>query len=159
MVKSLNIKLFFILISILSLQCSYSQSNKSENKAQKLKTEKYSVCGVLLDLEVADEDKEQTIGLMYRTEVPTGTGMIFIYPEERIMSFWMRNVPFDIDIAFFDKNGKYLNHYTMVGTSVMQRPETLPSYPSEGKALYAVEVEKGFYSKFPDTEKCRLIKK
>lgn len=105
------------------------------------------VCGQKLQLEVADDDNERMMGLMYRTEIKAGHGMIFIFPRAERQAFWMKNVPFDIDIGYFDARGKLLNAVTMLGTSPLQTSESLPNYPSKGAVLYAVEVPAGFYAR------------
>jgi len=124
--------------------------------AQKLPTKAFQVCGKKVQLEIASNDEQRTIGLMFRQEIPSGTGMIFIFPYEEERAFWMRNVPFDIDIGFFDKGGKLLNFHTMRGTSALQKIETLERYPSKGAAQYAVEVEKGFFSNLKSVKSCHV---
>ena len=124
---------------------------------QSLKKEKYLVCGELLLLEVAQSEEQRNVGLMHRTQVPKGTGMLFIFEKEQPLSFWMKNVPMDIDIAYFDSKGSLLNFHTMKGTSPLMMDRYLQNYPSKAPAKFAVEVEKGFYSKV-NTSSCRLIK-
>ena len=62
------------------------------------------------------------------------------------MQFWMRNVPFSIDIAYFDARGKLAKAMTMAGTSTLTLDEALPRYSSEKPVLYAVEAEEGFFT-------------
>src|SRR5688572_15725267 len=42
-------------------------------------------------LEVADTPDRQRDGLMFRKNMPADHGMIFVFPTERPLSFWMRN--------------------------------------------------------------------
>jgi uncharacterized membrane protein (UPF0127 family) len=93
---------------------------------------------------------------MYRKGVPHGEGMIFLFNEAQNLSFWMKNVPFDIDIGFFDKNGNFLNAMTMAGTSPVQKAESLAHYKSQGMALYAVEASVGFFKKITKASKCKI---
>jgi hypothetical protein len=44
-----------------------------------------------LTVEIADSSSLRTRGLMWRTSLPEGTGMLFIFPAEVVQSFWMRN--------------------------------------------------------------------
>ncbi len=123
---------------------------------QKLEQKNFKVCGVNLSLEIADNHSEREIGLMHRSSVPSGTGMIFVFEKEQILSFWMKNVPMDIDIGYFNKKGELVSSYTMKGTSPVVRVDQLPSYPSLKPAKYAVEAEAGFYSKKLTQNHCKL---
>ena len=125
------------------------------DKAQNLTKKTFSVCGKKLNLEVAQKESERAMGLMHREAIPPGTGMIFVFNQPTQLNFWMRNVPFDIDIGYFDSKGRLLNALTMAGTSPLMKDEALPRYSSKGEALYAVEVVPGFY-KTGNLKKCRL---
>jgi uncharacterized membrane protein (UPF0127 family) len=56
--------------------------------------------GVPLELEVADEPRERGIGLMGRTEVPPGTGMVFLFDQPSTSPFYMFDVPVPLVAAF-----------------------------------------------------------
>lgn len=50
--------------------------------------------------EIADDPAERRRGLMARDEVPVGTGMLFVYDEPVLTSFWMGNVEVPLSIAW-----------------------------------------------------------
>ncbi len=56
--------------------------------------------GVRLRLEVADEPRERAVGLMGRSEVPAGTGMVFRFDEPVRSSFYMFQVPIPLTGVF-----------------------------------------------------------
>lgn len=122
-----------------------------ENQGLPRKT--YTVCGRKILLEEARSEKERQTGLMYRKSLPAGTGMLFIFEESQPLSFWMKNVPFDIEIGYFNAQGKLLNFKTMKGTPPMMLDSAQPSYPSEGPSRFAVETPLGFY-KSGDQRRC-----
>jgi uncharacterized membrane protein (UPF0127 family) len=88
--------------------------------------------------EVADSRMERSIGLMHRTELAAGAGMLFVYPAPRRLSFWMRNTLVPLSIAFIDARG------TIVRISDMQ-PRDERHVPSDWPALYALEVPQGWF--------------
>lgn len=56
--------------------------------------------GVELLLEVADDDQERAVGLMRRSSVPPGTGMVFRYDEPVQARFYMYDVQVPLRAVF-----------------------------------------------------------
>lgn len=90
-------------------------------------------------VEVADEPQERSQGLMNRPELPLNQGMLFVFDEQKPVSFWMKNTLIPLDIIFIDADG------TVVAVETMQPCESDPctTYPSGAPALYALEVNAG----------------
>ncbi|HEY1416846.1 MAG TPA: DUF192 domain-containing protein [Myxococcaceae bacterium] len=94
-----------------------------------------------LTVEIADTSPLRTRGLMWRSELPEGTGMLFIFPDEVVQSFWMRNTLIPLDMVFIDKRGK------VVGVVQWAEPRTLSSRTVGKPSLYVLEVPAGWTSK------------
>jgi uncharacterized membrane protein (UPF0127 family) len=78
-------------------------------------------------------------GLMYRTSMPAGSGMVFVYDDEAPRSFWMKDTRIPLSIAFVSSSGR------IVSISDMQ-PLNTTSVPSGAPARYAIEVNKGWFA-------------
>jgi uncharacterized protein len=92
-------------------------------------------------VEIADTTPLRTRGLMWRSELPEGTGMLFIFPNEVVQSFWMRNTLIPLDMLFIDKRGK------VVGVVQWAEPKTLSSRTVGKPSLYVLELPGGWTSK------------
>ncbi len=53
-----------------------------------------------LDIEIADSDYETQTGLMYRSSMADKEGMLFIFPNEAMHAFYMKNTEFPLDLIF-----------------------------------------------------------
>jgi hypothetical protein len=88
--------------------------------------------------EVAATPDERADGLMYRDEVPDGTGMLFVFEDSRPRSFWMANTYVALDIAYMDPS------YRIVDIIAME-PLVTDSYPSNAPAMFGLEVRQGWF--------------
>ena len=55
---------------------------------------------VRLNIEIAESDYETQTGLMYRKGMEDNQGMLFIFPDEAMHSFYMKNTQFPLDLIF-----------------------------------------------------------
>jgi uncharacterized protein len=97
---------------------------------------------VKVRVEVADDAAEQAKGLMYRSALGEDRGMLFVYPDERELSFWMKNTLIPLSIAYIDSEGRIVDILDM--KPLDDRP---PHYVSSEPVQYALEVNKGFFEK------------
>ena len=69
-----------------------------------------TVVGVkTLHVEIVRSDEERMRVLLHRDRFPEGQGMLFVFEETRIQSFWMCNTFIALDIVFIDANGKIID--------------------------------------------------
>jgi uncharacterized membrane protein (UPF0127 family) len=97
---------------------------------------------VKVRVEVADNVFERARGLMYRKALGANRGMLFIYPEEQRLSFWMKNTLIPLSIAFIDSERRVVDIQDMKPLD-----DEPPSYVSADPAQYALEVNRGFFKK------------
>ena len=56
-------------------------------------------------VELADDPDERARGLMFREKMPMASGMLFVFPEPKHATFWMKDTPLALDILFVDQAG------------------------------------------------------
>ncbi len=88
--------------------------------------------------EVAATAEARQQGLMYREEVPDGTGMLFVFQDNQPRAFWMANTYVPLDIAYMDPS------YRIVDI-VQMEPLVTETYPSSAPAMFALEVRQGWF--------------
>ena len=98
---------------------------------------------VSVSLRVADEPDERQSGLMHRESLANKSGMVFVYPNPKQVSFWMKNTLIPLDMIFVAPNGTVLNVQHAEPQPNASTGE-LDTYPSDGRAKYVVELPRGF---------------
>lgn len=61
------------------------------------------------DVEVARSPQEKALGLMYRTQLPAGKGMLFPYEEATEVNMWMRNTYISLDMVFIGEDRRVVH--------------------------------------------------
>lgn len=95
-----------------------------------------------IDIEIADDDYQRQLGLMNRKEMKQNEGMLFIFPRQDWLSFWMRNTLISLDMIFVNENKQIVTIHK--NTRILSDS----SYPSTRPAKYVVEVIAGFTDKY-----------
>ena len=95
---------------------------------------------LIVKAEIAEKTEDRNHGFMERKVIPDGTGMLFIFERDQILSFWMKNTPHPLSIAYLDSKGKIRNIYDMT-------PYSTASVKSTGSVRYALEVPQGWFKK------------
>jgi uncharacterized membrane protein (UPF0127 family) len=104
---------------------------------------------VWLDAELARTDKQHAAGLMYRNVLADGKGMLFIFENDEVRSFWMKNTVIPLSIAYILYDGTILEIRDM-------HPGDLSSVHSSRSVRYALEVPQGWFGRAGVTPGNRL---
>lgn len=95
-----------------------------------------------INIEIAEDNYERSLGLMYRINMDDKSGMLFVMEREEPQSFWMRNTYISLDIIYMDSNQK------IVKIQKYTKPFSEESVPSIKKSKFVVEVIAGFCDKY-----------
>ena len=92
-------------------------------------------------VEMATTAQQQTIGLMFRKEVPVDGGMLFDWGSVKNSDMWMRNTIAPLDMLFIDPDGKI--HHIAENTV----PQSLAVISSGGPVRGTLELAAGTVEK------------
>jgi uncharacterized membrane protein (UPF0127 family) len=95
--------------------------------------------GQSLTVEVARTEAQRERGLMDRTDLGPRDGMIFVFDRDDHLTFWMKNTPTPLSIAFLSAEGRVLQIEDM-------EPYSLSIVRSRRAARYALEMKKGAFT-------------
>ena len=127
-------KIKYLLYSFLFLlQLSCSAENKSKGPH-------IYIGKNLIEVELADTFEKRQQGLMNRTSLDKDKGMLFIFEKEQYLYFWMKNTSIPLSIAYISSSGQIVDILDL-------EPYSLKLVKSSYPALYALEVNRGFFKK------------
>ncbi len=134
--KKTVVFVFFALVLCMTASCS---------TAKKLPEKSLTITmadgtAITVTAEIADTDETRAHGFMERETIPDGTGMLFVFQSDQILSFWMKNTPHPLSIAYIDSNGRIRNIYDMT-------PFSLAPVVSTASCRYALEVPQGWFER------------
>jgi uncharacterized membrane protein (UPF0127 family) len=93
---------------------------------------------VRVDVEIANTDELRRRGLMYRQNLAPGAGMLFLFQNDEIHQFWMKNTLIPLDMIFIRKDG------TVAGVVENAEPKTLTGRSVGKESRHVLEVNGGF---------------
>lgn len=93
---------------------------------------------ITVNVEVVATEAKIERGLMYRQAMALDAGMLFLLPEIKDWTFWMRNTLIPLDMIFIKKD------MTIAGVVQNAEPKTDTLRKVDGTSLYVLEVNGGY---------------
>ncbi len=95
-----------------------------------------------IKLEIADTEEKKRLGLMFRTELADGHGMLFPYDSPQEITMWMKNTYISLDMIFIGADG------TVVRVARNTEPMSEEIVSSQRPALGVLELKAGAADKY-----------
>lgn len=135
MTKTKKILAGTLAAAALAVAASVSASRFAETPAAPAGTEfPVRLGGKTLSLRLALTELERRRGLTGCRGLPENAGMLFAYPDAKRRAFWMRGVPADLSIGFFDAAGVLLE------TREMQAENAASVFSRSDRVKFALEM-------------------
>ncbi len=93
-------------------------------------------------VEIADTPESRARGLMERTDLAEGQGMLFVFDPPREVSFWMKNTPLPLDLIYIDRSG------VVVRVAENATPYSEDRLPSGAPVRAVLEINGGLAARF-----------
>lgn len=103
-----------------------------------MKTQQIYIGNTKLKVKVAKSSEEHALGLQNTPNLNEDEGMLFSYPQTKILAFWMKDTTIPLSIAFIDENKRIIQIEDM-------EPLSEESVKSSKPAMFALEVNKGWF--------------
>jgi uncharacterized protein len=122
------------------LSCAAAKKAVTDSPNPTLPAVSIKVGKAQLLAEVARTEDQRERGLMFRTSLADGKGMIFIFDKDAQLAFWMKNTKLPLSLAYISSDGS-------IRQIVDLEPYSLASVEAERSVRYALEVPKGWFDR------------
>lgn len=94
-----------------------------------------------LNAQIAADDASRELGLMSRTNLGTDEAMVFVFPKPRSVTFWMKDTPLPLSIAYVGRSGMIYEIHDM-------KPfDETPIPSASSSVIFAIETPLGWFEK------------
>ena len=124
-----------ILMALICLSATAQEGPQTNLPRIKLQLGMYQI-----DTQLAQTPEQRSIGLMYRAEMPTHEGMLFVFEQASTQCFWMKNTLLPLTAAFVADDGTIVNLADM-------KPQTTDSHCSTKPVRFVLEMHQGWFAK------------
>ncbi|MGH6717852.1 MAG: DUF192 domain-containing protein [Alphaproteobacteria bacterium] len=131
-----------IVLTVLALGAAASFLTAEENGAVSFARDRLVVqtaagADHAFEVEVATTPEQRARGLMFRDDLGSGAGMLFVFEGVREVSFWMKDTRIPLDLLFIDAGG------TIVRIAAEATPYSLAPIPSRAPVKAVLEIAGG----------------
>jgi uncharacterized membrane protein (UPF0127 family) len=125
-----------LVVFVISALTMFGTDNRKTTPKVSIETQSSEVT---FNVEVAADPEARARGLMFRKYLDSGDGMLFVFPREVSIPFWMKNTFISLDIIFADSGGRIVDVKTMEPCT----GDPCPDFHSSAPFKYALEINAG----------------
>jgi len=125
---------------LLIAACLSLPTVKADTAQKTLPTIELKIGDVLLNTEIASSSNQRYMGLSFRSSLAENAGMLFVYGQERMLTFTMRNTLLPLSIA-------YLSEDLVINEILHMNVGPGQLFYSTKPAKFALEVNQGWFAR------------
>ena len=129
-----------VMAAVLLLHGMASQAQRPGEEPQRLQAITLNAGMHNIRAEVAVTPEQRQKGLMFRRDLGSHEGMLFVFDEASPQCFWMKNTPTPLTIAFIADDGRIVNLADM-------KPFDEASHCSSKPVRFVLEMNQGWFDK------------
>ncbi|MCX7945148.1 MAG: DUF192 domain-containing protein [Deltaproteobacteria bacterium] len=152
--RAISIELFLILLISCSIR-DFKTENKPADEINNISHFVQFYRGdkliVTFKVELAITEEERQKGLMFRENLPEDSGMLFLFKDESIHNFWMKNTYIPLDLIFIASD------MSVVGTYKNAKPLSEDNISIGKPSRYVLEINAGLADKYRIDETTRAV--
>lgn len=137
----LIVSLFVVALTTTAKQKQESDQQLAKENRHVLITREVVINGKTVVAEIASSPQERIKGLMYRTVLDEGKGMLFTFGQNGQYPFWMKGMKIAIDIIWIGEDLKIVDMDQNVPPCTQENCEL---YTPSGPIRYVLEVPAGW---------------
>ena len=147
----IKFKTFFLALAFLVLALPAPIYAADEMLYDQIKIQTRDGAEYLFNVELALNPAQQAKGLMDRTMLAENAGMLFVFGDEEMRSFWMKDTLIPLDMIFIAKDGtiRHIHH--------MARPQDTAHITSNKPVSAVLEINGGFADKLGLSEGDKVL--
>ena len=96
--------------------------------------------GHRISVEIASDDASRAHGLMDRKSMAADHGMLFVFPDDAVRTFWMKDTLIPLDMLFLDTDRRVI---TVQANAQPCTADPCTLYPSTKPTRYVLELNAG----------------
>ncbi len=94
----------------------------------------------LIDAQLALTPQQRSVGLMWRQQMATSEGMLFVFEQPAVQCFWMKNTLLPLTAAFIADDGAIVNLVDM-------QPQSEANHCSAKPVRFVLEMHQGWFAR------------
>ena len=141
--KSLiNYKALILASAFIVINLVYDNAVSQDDTLQSLQ-----IGDKIIQVEVPGTEEKVKHGLMYREDLPENQGMLFVFPSEEFLYFWMKDTYIPLSIGFFNAERELLEVQEMYPDNALVVTPKRRIYASSHPCKYALEMNRRWFLK------------
>lgn len=119
------------------------EGGQTQNRVRQKGSVDFGIKTLNVRAKVASKPSDRKKGLSNQDSLPLSEGMLFVFENKGIYSFWMKDMKFAIDIIWLDEGKRIVDLTVNVPPEPGRDEDELTMYRPRFEALYVLEINAG----------------